>query len=63
MSVSKFISEIKSKKKISPKIRLYLIDKDKHYFLNEGVLKNGFNCYYNHTLNSILEVKSLPEVQ
>lgn len=43
MSVSKFISEVKSKKKISPKIRLYLIDKDKHYFLNDGVLKNGFN--------------------
>ena len=43
MSVSKFLSEIKSKKKISPKIRLYLIDKDKHYFLNDGVIKNGFN--------------------
>jgi len=43
MSVSKFISQIKSKKKISPNIRLYLIDKDKHYFLNDGVIKNGFN--------------------
>ena len=43
MSVSKFLSEIKSQKQISPKIRLYLIDKDKHYFLNDGILKNGFN--------------------
>jgi hypothetical protein len=43
MSVSKFLSEIKSQKEISPKIRLYLIDKDKHYFLNDGILKNGFN--------------------
>lgn len=43
MSVSKLISEIKKSKKTSPKIRLYLIDKDRHYFLNDGVLKNGFN--------------------
>ena len=43
MSVSKFIVTTKSKKKVSPKIRLYLINKDKHYFLNDGVLKNGFN--------------------
>ena len=43
MSVSKLISEVKKSKKTSSKIRLYLIDKDKHYFLNDGVLKNGFN--------------------
>lgn len=43
MSVSKLISEIKKSKKTSSKIRLYLIDKDRHYFLNDGVLKNGFN--------------------
>lgn len=43
MSVSKLISEVKKSKKTSPKIRLYLIDKDRHYFLNDGVLKNGFN--------------------
>ena len=43
MSVSKFISNIKVKKKVSPKIRLYLIDKNKHYFFNDGILKNGFN--------------------
>ena len=30
------------KKKCSPKIRLYFIDKDKHYFLNDGLVKNGF---------------------
>ncbi len=43
MSVSKLISEIKKNKKSSTNIRLYLIDKDKHYFLNDGVLKNGFD--------------------
>lgn len=43
MSVSKFIANVKSKKKTSQKIRLYLIDKNLHYFLNDGVLKNGFD--------------------
>lgn len=43
MSVSHFIVSIKGRKRISSKIRLYLIDKEKHYFLNDGVLKNGFN--------------------
>lgn len=43
MSVSKLISDVKKSKKTSSKIRLYLIDKDRHYFLNDGVLKNGFN--------------------
>ncbi|WP_428324159.1 hypothetical protein [Nitrosopumilus sp.] len=43
MSVSKFLANIKKSKNISPKIRLYLIDKDKHYFINEGLIKNGFN--------------------
>ena len=43
MSVSKLISNIKKNKKLPSNIRLYLIDKDKHYFLNDGVLKNGFN--------------------
>jgi hypothetical protein len=42
MSTSSFIKTLKSKKKISPKIRLYLIDKDNHYFINDGILKNGF---------------------
>ena len=43
MSVSKFLANVKKSKKISPKIRLYLIDKDRHYFINEGSIKNGFN--------------------
>ena len=43
MSVSKFLTNVQKSKKISPKIRLYLIDKDKHYFINEGSIKNGFN--------------------
>ena len=30
-------------KKNTSKIRLYLIDKDKHYFINDGIVKNGFN--------------------
>ncbi|MEO2264705.1 MAG: hypothetical protein ABGW49_02335, partial [Nitrosopumilus sp.] len=42
MSVSNFLSDIHGKKP-SSKIRLYLIDKKKHYFINDGVLKNGFN--------------------
>ncbi len=42
MSFSKYIASIK-RKKISPKIRLYVIDKDKHYFLNGGFVKNGFS--------------------
>ncbi len=43
MNISNFLADIKGAKKFSPKIRLYLIDKDKHYFINDGVLKNGFN--------------------
>jgi len=43
MSVSKFLANMKNKKKTSSKVRLYLIDKDKHYFINDGIVKNGFN--------------------
>ena len=43
MSVSKTISSQKKNKKLPSEIRIYLIDKDKHYFLNNGVLKNGFD--------------------
>ncbi|AFS80886.1 hypothetical protein NKOR_05000 [Candidatus Nitrosopumilus koreensis AR1] len=43
MSVSDFLAFTKKNKNISPKIRLYLIDKDKHYFINAGTLKNGFS--------------------
>ena len=42
MSTSGFIKTLKPKKKISPKIRLYLIDKDNHYFINDGIIKKGF---------------------
>ena len=43
MKVSDFISDIKKQKKISPEIRLYLIDKTQHYFINDGIIKNGFD--------------------
>jgi hypothetical protein len=43
MGISKFLTNVKKSKKISPKIRLYVIDKDKHYFINDGIVKNGFN--------------------
>ena len=42
MSISKYISNIK-RKKISPNIRLYVIDNNRHYFLNEGLIKKGFD--------------------
>ncbi|MCE9653063.1 MAG: hypothetical protein K8Q89_08440 [Nitrosarchaeum sp.] len=35
------ITELLTLKK--QKIRLYIIDKNKHYFVNEGVVKNGFS--------------------
>lgn len=43
MDVSSFIAKLKSKQRISSEIRLYLIDKKHHYFLNNGVLKKGFD--------------------
>ena len=42
MNVSNFLKIIKKQKK-SQKVRLYIIDKNKHYFLNDGILKNGFD--------------------
>ena len=42
MNVSDFLEIIK-KQKNSHKARLYIIDKNKHYFLNDGILKNGFD--------------------
>ncbi len=42
MNASKFLANIKGKKKLPPEIRLYLIDKSAHYFINDGVLKKGF---------------------
>jgi hypothetical protein len=47
MNASNFLAEIKNKTKLSSKVRLYLIDKDKHYFLNEGILKPGFDSDLN----------------
>ena len=42
MSLSKYISNIK-RKKISLNIRLYVIDHNRHYFLNDGLIKKGFD--------------------
>ncbi len=42
MNISNFLKIIKKQKK-SQKVRLYIIDKNKHYFLNDGILKNGFD--------------------
>lgn len=42
LNTSKILSSIKDKK-IPPEIRLYLIDKDKHYFLIDGLIKKGFD--------------------
>ena len=39
---SKFLETIKDKK-ISPKIRLYIVDKNNHYFVNDGQIKQGFD--------------------
>ena len=43
MNISKFLVSNKKRKKFSANIRLYLIDKNNHYFINNGVLKKGFN--------------------
>ncbi len=43
MNVSDFLENIKKQKKISQNVRIYIIDKNKHYFLNNGILKNGFD--------------------
>lgn len=42
MSIPKYITNIK-RKKISPNIRVYIIDNDRHYFLNDGLIKKGFD--------------------
>ena len=43
MSLSDFIKKIKKTPNLSSEIRLYLIDKNNHYFINDGVMKNGFD--------------------
>ena len=50
MNVSNFLKFIKKQKK-SKKVRLYIIDKNKHYFINDGVLKNGFDSKLTVTKN------------
>ena len=42
MKSSEFITFLKNRKKFPKHIRLYIISK-KHYFLNDGVLKEGFD--------------------
>lgn len=42
MTVTKIIVLAK-KQKLSKNIRLYIVSKNKHYFLNNGVLKEGFS--------------------
>ena len=51
MNASLFVKNLKRKKKLSPRIRLYLIDKDKHYFINDGILKNGFDSKLSFSKN------------
>lgn len=43
MDIAKLIKTIQSKKRISQKVRLYLIDKNQHYFIADGVIKKGFD--------------------
>lgn len=50
MNISNFLKIIKKQKK-SQKVRLYIIDKNKHYFLNDGILKNGFDSKLTVTNN------------
>ncbi len=42
MTSSLFIKSLQKKKKLPKNIRLYLVSK-KHFFLNDGILKNGFD--------------------
>ena len=43
MNVSEFLIQLKKNKTSRADIRLYLIDKDKHFFINDGKIKKGFN--------------------
>ena len=42
MNAADFIKFLNNQQKISKNIRLYVVSK-KHYFLNDGILKNGFS--------------------
>ena len=43
MNVSEFLAKVKKDKTSRAKIRLYIIDRDKHFFINDGIIKKGFN--------------------
>ena len=43
MNVSEFLIKLKKDKTSRTDIRLYLIDNDKHFFINDGKIKKGFN--------------------
>ena len=42
MNLPDFIKIAKTRKKLPKNIRIYLVSK-KHYFLNDGILKDGFD--------------------
>ena len=44
MNSTEFLKKINSKKKISTKIRLYIIEKNNHYLINEGRISSGFEA-------------------
>ena len=43
MNVSEFLVKVRKDKTSRANIRLYIIDKDKHFFINDGIIKKGFN--------------------
>jgi hypothetical protein len=60
MNVVDFLKTIEKQKNISSNIRLYIIVKNKHYFINDGKLKNGFDskCVIKKNRDSVLSVFS-----
>jgi len=51
VNISDFLKIIKKQKKLSSNIRLYFISDNKHYFLNDGILKDGFQSKLTITKN------------
>ena len=43
MNVSEFLIKLNKDKTSRTNIRLYIIDNDKHFFINDGKIKKGFN--------------------
>jgi len=41
---AEFLKKINSKKKFSINVRLYIIEKNNHYFINEGRMSHGFEA-------------------